>query len=167
MKTQQCILCIVGVQVECCTRLLLLWILCGRQQYSAPRSWCRVVDIFARFQPNSVFLDTLTWKSPISNFADIRPVSTEMVRAEIQKDGHGEANRRFCNYAKAPKNYRKREYRVIEISLCTWWLQYRKLQSQSYCLAADRQGHRDNRLTLTPSVIPNSNYGIMVSDWNC
>jgi hypothetical protein len=25
----------------------------------------------------------------------------------------------------------------------------------------------DTRLTLTPSVIPNSNYIIMVSDWNC
>jgi hypothetical protein len=32
---------------------------------------------------------------------------------------------------------------------------------------ADRQGQGDNRLTLTPSIIPNSNYVIMVSDWNC
>jgi hypothetical protein len=32
------------------------------------------------------------------------------------------------------------------------------------CLAADRQGQRYTRLTLTPSVIPNSNYVIMVSD---
>jgi hypothetical protein len=39
--------------------------------------------------------------------------------------------------------------------------------AQSDCLAADRQGQRDTRFTLTPSVIPNSNYGIMVSDWNC
>jgi hypothetical protein len=39
--------------------------------------------------------------------------------------------------------------------------------AQSDCLAADRQGQRDTRLTLTPSVIPNSNYVIMVSDWNC
>jgi hypothetical protein len=126
-------------------------------------------------------------------------------------------------------------YRVIEKSLCTWWLQYRKLQvmfkvspaslqtfidtsncaledrvqystvhipnvfcdghlqiincvgivqmhwvfhrnpekksggersgdfgGQSDCLAADRQGQGDTRLTLTPSVIPNSNYVIMV-----
>jgi hypothetical protein len=36
--------------------------------------------------------------------------------------------------------------------------------AQSDCLAADRQGQRDTRLTLTPSVIPNSNYVIMVSD---
>jgi hypothetical protein len=34
-------------------------------------------------------------------------------------------------------------------------------------LAADRQGQGDTRLTLTPSVIPNSNYIMMVSDWNC
>ena len=37
----------------------------------------------------------------------------------------------------------------------------------SLCLAADRQGQGDIRMTLTPSVIPNSNYVIMVSDWNC
>jgi hypothetical protein len=34
-------------------------------------------------------------------------------------------------------------------------------------LAADRQDQGDTRLTLTPSVIPNSNYVIMVSDWSC
>jgi hypothetical protein len=36
--------------------------------------------------------------------------------------------------------------------------------SQSDCLAADRQGQEDTRLTLTPSVIHNSKYIIMVSD---
>jgi hypothetical protein len=36
--------------------------------------------------------------------------------------------------------------------------------AQSDCLAADRQGQGDTRLTLTPSVIPNSNYVVMVSD---
>jgi hypothetical protein len=36
--------------------------------------------------------------------------------------------------------------------------------AQSDYLAADRQGQGDTRLTLTPSVIPNSNYVIMVSD---
>jgi hypothetical protein len=35
------------------------------------------------------------------------------------------------------------------------------------CLAADRQDQGDTRLTLTPSDIPNSNYVIMVCDWNC
>jgi hypothetical protein len=65
-------------------------------------------------------------------------------------------------------------YRVIKKSLCTWWLQLSQHTSfllhylaQSYCLAADRQGQGGTRLTLTPSVIPNSNYVIMVSDWNC
>jgi hypothetical protein len=53
--------------------------------------------------------------------------------------------------------------RVIKKSLCTWWLQYGKLQSD--CLAADRQGQGDTRLTLRPSVIPNSNYVFMVCDW--
>jgi hypothetical protein len=39
-------------------------------------------------------------------------------------------------------------------------------QYSSKCLAADRQGQGDTRFTLRPSVIPNSNYVIMVSDWN-
>jgi hypothetical protein len=39
--------------------------------------------------------------------------------------------------------------------------------AQSDCLAANRQGQWDTKLTLTPSVIPNSNYVIMVSDGNC
>jgi len=54
-----------------------------------------MVDNFTRFRPNLVFLDTLAWKSPVSNFVYIRPVGAEQVRAEIQKDGNGEANRRF------------------------------------------------------------------------
>jgi hypothetical protein len=62
-------------------------------------------------------------------------------------------------------------YRVFKKSLCTWCLQYGKLQimflAQYDCLAADRQGQGDTRLILTPSVIPNSNYVIVVSDWNC
>jgi len=36
--------------------------------------------------------------------------------------------------------------------------------AQSDCLAADRQGQGDTRLTLTPSVIPKSNYVIMAGD---
>jgi hypothetical protein len=36
--------------------------------------------------------------------------------------------------------------------------------AQSDCLVAERQGQRDTRITLTPSVIPNSNYVITVSD---
>jgi hypothetical protein len=36
--------------------------------------------------------------------------------------------------------------------------------AQSDCLAVDRQGQGDTRLRLTPSVIPNYNYVIMVSD---
>jgi hypothetical protein len=36
--------------------------------------------------------------------------------------------------------------------------------SQSDWLAPDRQGQGDTRTTLTPSVIPNSNYVFMVSN---
>jgi hypothetical protein len=76
---------------------------------------------------------------------------------------------------------------LIKMSLSIWWLQHRDFQlmlklspaslqtfidtphylAQFDCLAADLQGQGDTRLTLTPSVIPNSNYVIMVSDWNC
>jgi hypothetical protein len=40
----------------------------------------------------------------------------------------------------------------------------RQYLAQSDCLAADRQDQGDTRLTLTPSVIPNSNYVSMVCD---
>jgi hypothetical protein len=64
---------------------------------------------------------------------------------------------------------------MIKKSLCTWWLQYWKLQVmfkvslaslQTFidtpnCVLEDRFQHS------TPSVIPNSNYVFMVSDWNC
>jgi hypothetical protein len=36
--------------------------------------------------------------------------------------------------------------------------------AESDCLAAERQGQGDTRLTLNPSFIPNSKYIIMVSD---
>jgi hypothetical protein len=56
-------------------------------------------------------------------------------------------------------------------TLCTWLSQHTSFLphylAQSDYLAANRQGQRDTRLTQTPSVIPNSNYIIMVSDWNC
>jgi hypothetical protein len=39
--------------------------------------------------------------------------------------------------------------------------------AQSDCLAADRQAQGDTSLTLTPTIIRNSNYVNMVSDWNC
>jgi hypothetical protein len=65
-------------------------------------------------------------------------------------------------------------------SPCTWWLQYRKLQvmfkvspaslqtsSSIWLLGSRPPGPGDTRLTPTPSVISNSNYVIMVSEWNC
>jgi hypothetical protein len=72
-------------------------------------------------------------------------------------------------------------YRVIKRSLCTWWLQYRKLPVMFKVFSASLQtllgsiwllgsrppGPGHYRLTLTPSVIPKSNYVVMVRDWNC
>jgi hypothetical protein len=61
--------------------------------------------------------------------------------------------------------------------VCTWWLQHKKLQVifklyPALLLAlvwpaTVRQGQGDARLTLTPSVIRNFKYVIIVSDWNC
>jgi hypothetical protein len=59
------------------------------------------------------------------------------------------------------------KYRVITTSLCTWWSQYRKLQVIFEVSSASLKGQGDTSLTLTPSVIPNSNYVITVSDCNC
>jgi hypothetical protein len=58
-------------------------------------------------------------------------------------------------------------YRVIKKCLCTWWLQYRKLQLMFKVSPASLQTFIDTRLTLTPSFIHNSNYVITVSDLNC
>jgi hypothetical protein len=66
-------------------------------------------------------------------------------------------------------------YRLIKKSLCIWWLQWRDLQVMFKVSSASLQTYidtpycvlEDTRLTLTPSVIPNYNYVIMVSDWNC
>jgi hypothetical protein len=59
---------------------------------------------------------------------------------------------------------------MIKKSLCTWWLQYGKLQVMFEVSSASLQRFIDTpggtRLTLTSSIIPNSNYVIMVSDWN-
>jgi hypothetical protein len=73
---------------------------------------------------------------------------------------------------KTPKQgvYNLVYYRVIKKSLRTCWLQNTYFMphylAQSDWLAADRQGQGVTRLTLTPSVIPNSNYVITVSVWN-
>jgi hypothetical protein len=55
---------------------------------------------------------------------------------------------------------------MIKQSLCTWWLEYRKLQVMFKVSPASLQTIIDTRLTLTPSVICNSNYVNMVNDWN-
>jgi hypothetical protein len=64
-------------------------------------------------------------------------------------------------------------HKVIKKSLCTWWLQYRKLQVMFKVPRCQGQGDTrltltdtrltltDTRLTLTPPVIPNSSYVIM------
>jgi len=43
----------------------------------------------------SDFLDRFRKKFQISNFMKIRPVGTELFRADGQTDSHGEANRHF------------------------------------------------------------------------
>jgi hypothetical protein len=66
-----------------------------------------------------------------------------------------------------PVGVKTKLYRVIAKSLCTRWLQYRKLQVMFKVSPASLQTFTDTRLTLTPSVLPNSNYVIVVSEWNC
>jgi hypothetical protein len=58
-------------------------------------------------------------------------------------------------------------YRVIKKYLCTWWLQYRKLQVMFKVSPASLKTFIETRLSLTPSVILNYNYVIIVGDWNC
>ena len=51
---------------------------------------------------------------------------------------------------------------IIPLSQHTSFLPH--YSAQSDCLATDRQGQGETRFTLTLSVIPNSNYVIMVGD---
>jgi hypothetical protein len=108
------------------------------------------------------------------------PWFDQLTFPSITLDGRGK-------YVFSPEGKCHNLYRVIKKSLCTWWLLYRKLQvmfevslvgkhtfidtphylAQSDCLAVDRQGQGNTRLTLTPSVVPNSNDVIIVSHWNC
>jgi hypothetical protein len=57
-------------------------------------------------------------------------------------------------------------YMVIKKSLCAWWLQYRKLQVIFKVSPNSLQTFIDTRRTLMPSVIPDYNHIIIVSDWN-
>jgi hypothetical protein len=58
-------------------------------------------------------------------------------------------------------------HKVIKKSLYTQWLLHRKLKVMFKVSPASLQTFIDTKFTLTPSVIPNSNYFINVSDWNC
>jgi hypothetical protein len=71
-------------------------------------------------------------------------------------DGEDKYHILFCLYI----------YRVIKKSLCTWRLQYRNLQVMLKVSPTSLQTFIDTRLTLIPSVIPNSNYVIMVTYWH-
>jgi hypothetical protein len=68
----------------------------------------------------------------------------------------------FCKYL---PQFRPISVTTYRVNLCTWCLQYRKLQVM-FVVPASHQT-LDTRLTLTSYVIPNSKYVIMVSDWNC
>jgi hypothetical protein len=73
----------------------------------------------------------------------------------------------FFNHTKYVEQHNYKMYiQGDKKSLCTWWLQYRKLHVMFNVSHASFQTFIDTRLTLMPSVIPNSNYVIMVSDCN-
>jgi hypothetical protein len=69
-----------------------------------------------------------------------------------------------CLYIRTRTRTHTHIHRVIKKSLCTLQLQYRKLQVMFKVSLADRRGQGDTRLTLTSSIIQNSNYVIMVTE---
>jgi hypothetical protein len=98
----------------------------------------------------TVFCDADKWK-PLWDLSSFRDFTQHRIIAFLT-DSSGK------NYTGWPK------------SLCTWWPQYRKLQVMFNVSPASLQTFIDTPncvLTLTPPVIPNSNYVIIVSDWNC
>jgi hypothetical protein len=60
-------------------------------------------------------------------------------------------------------DYIKQGYQKVCVHMM---ITIQKFTSSVQSIAADRQGQETTRHTLTPTVIPNSNYVIMVSDWN-
>jgi hypothetical protein len=56
---------------------------------------------------------------------------------------------------------------MIAIQKVTTHVFLASLLGSIWLLCSWPPGQGDTRLTLTPSVTPNSNYVIMASDWNC
>jgi hypothetical protein len=73
----------------------------------------------------------------------------------------------ISKYSNLSLTYTVSFYRIIRKSPCTWRSQHRQLPVMFKLSPASLQTFTDTRLTLTPSVISNSNYVIMVTDWNC
>jgi hypothetical protein len=115
--------------------------------------------------------ETSTWHTQQSQQTDIY-VSAGIRTRNTSTRAAEDPRRRLRGHREWPVYYK---YRVIKNSLCTWWLKYRKLQVMFNMFCASRQTVidtpnyvlEDTRFTLTPSVIPNSNYVIMLSDLNC
>jgi hypothetical protein len=57
-------------------------------------------------------------------------------------------------------------YRVIKKSLCTWWLQYRKLQVMFKVSPTGLQTFIDAPNCVLEYRVQHTNYVIMVSDWS-
>jgi hypothetical protein len=75
-------------------------------------------------------------------------------------------NKNIQNQSKKTNINEEMEVQGDQNFLCNWWLQYRKLQVLLKVSPASLQTFIDTELILTPSIIPNSNYVIIVSDWN-
>jgi hypothetical protein len=66
--------------------------LCRRQLL---RSSCNVPEKFCPTLTKLQFVDRFSWESPISNFAEIRPVWAAVIQADRRTDVHYEATRRY------------------------------------------------------------------------
>jgi hypothetical protein len=75
---------------------------------NVPGSSCNVPVILVRFERNLNFLDRFSKNTHISNLKKIRPVGAELFHSDRQTDRqtdrHDEANSRFSQFAKVPKN---------------------------------------------------------------
>jgi hypothetical protein len=79
-------------------------------------SSCRVPFTLVRFEWNSIFLDSSSNNTQMSNFMKFRPVGAELFHADRRKDGQTDMMNRiavFRNFANAPAIYFLQSTHVI------------------------------------------------------
>ena len=91
------------------------------------RSSCDVPNMFVRFWQNLEFVHGFSYKSPVSNFTEIRRLEAALMHANGPTDGqtdrHGNANRRFSLLIRMRLvTHAKKCHLLVRLFMCTYLL---------------------------------------------